>query len=126
MDRKQMAVDLKHSGCNCAQAVVAAFTDLTGMTTEEAFAAGAAFGTGMGCLKATCGALIGAGIVLGKLSYGSGPVPPKARQLLTEFEKQCGATICGDLKGAGTGKVLCPCDDCVRNAVAILERMITP
>ena len=30
---------------------------------------------------------------------------------------------CRDLKGIGTGKVLCPCDDCVRNAVRAYEAM---
>ena len=33
------------------------------------------------------------------------------------FAELCGATICRDLKGIGTGKVLCSCEDCVRNAV---------
>ena len=28
-----------------------------------------------------------------------------------------GATICRDLKGVATGKVLCSCENCVRNAV---------
>lgn len=124
MERKEMAVKLKHSGYNCAQAVIAAFCDITGMSMDESAALGAAFGMGMGCMKATCGAAVGAGIVLGKMKYGGGPVPPKARLLLTEFEKMCGATICGDLKEIGTGKVLCPCDDCVRNAVTILEKIL--
>ncbi len=123
MDRKKTAVDLKRSGCNCAQAVLMAYADKLGMNTDEIMAAGSAFGAGMGCMKATCGALIGAGIVLGKLSYGKGPVPSKARKLLCSFEEKCGATICEDLKGIKTGKVLCPCDQCVANAVEILEQI---
>ncbi len=124
MNREELAVDLKHSGCNCAQAVITAYCDLTGMTTEEAKALGSAFGNGMGCMKATCGAVVGAGIVLGRQKYGTGPVGSKARLLITEFEKMCGATVCGDLKGIGTGKVLCSCDDCVRNAVIVLEKIL--
>ena len=124
MDRKTMAVDLKHKGCNCAQAVIAAFADTAGVSMDEAMALGAAFGAGMGCMKATCGAAVGAGIVLGKAKYGKAPVSSSARKLFTEFEKRCGATICGDLKGIGTGRVICSCDDCVRNAAAILEEML--
>lgn len=33
------------------------------------------------------------------------------------MEATCGATICKDLKGIETGTVLCPCTECVRNAV---------
>ena len=38
MDRKTMAVDLKHKGCNCAQAVIAAFADTAGVSMDEAMA----------------------------------------------------------------------------------------
>ncbi len=124
MDKKGIAVQYKHSGYNCAQAVIAAFADTAGVSMDEAMALGAAFGAGMGCMKATCGAAVGAGIVLGKAKYGKAPVSSSARKLLTEFEKRCGATICGDLKGIGTGRVICSCDDCVRNAAAILEEML--
>lgn len=40
------------------------------------------------------------------------------------FERKCGATICKDLKGIGTGKVLCPCPECVRNAVLSLGEVL--
>ena len=126
MDRKSMAVEFKHNGCNCAQAVVLAFADLTGMNTDEAMVAGSAFGMGMGCTKATCGPAIGAGIVLGTLFYGKAPVTSKAKQMLLKFEEKCGAVTCADLKGIGTGKILCSCDDCVSNAVEILEQIIDP
>ena len=35
-----------------------------------------------------------------------------------------GATICKDLKGVETGKVLCPCAQCVRNAVLAAGEML--
>ncbi len=124
MNRKETALELKHSGCNCCQAVILAFADRLGIDMNEGMALGSAFGMGMGCTKATCGALIGAGIVLGKLEYGTKPVTQRARTLLNEFESRCGAVRCADLKGVGTGKVLCSCDDCVANAVEILEKML--
>ena len=103
MDRKDYAVQLKHTSCNCCQAVLCAFADEVGMTEDELKRIGAAFGVGMGCLESTCGALIG---------------------VLRQFESMCKATICKDLKGKDTGVVLCECDDCVRNAVEIMEGML--
>ena len=124
MERKEKAVEWKHSGCNCAQAVLCAFAEETGRTEEEMKKLGAAFGAGMGCMDATCGALVGAGIALGIQKGGVKPVGRDAANLHRKFEEMCGATICRDLKGVDTGKVVCECDDCVRNAVTILEEMI--
>ena len=53
--------------------------------------------------------------------YVDKPILRDAKVLHEEFRQKCGATICKDLKGIETGKVLCECDDCVRNAVRILE-----
>ena len=46
--------------------------------------------------------------------------PRISKELVQNFERKCGATICKDLKGIETGKVLCPCPECVRNAVLSL------
>lgn len=35
------------------------------------------------------------------------------------METTCGALKCKDLKAVTNGKPLCPCEDCVRNAVMI-------
>ena len=121
MDKKDLAVRYKHNGCNCCQAVIAAYAVELGIDVNTAKKLGAAFGLGMGNMKGDCGALCGAQLVLGMLDYGKSPVAPKARTLYSEFEKSCGAVICGDLKGVNTGKIRCSCDDCVRNAVDALE-----
>lgn len=118
-ERAEKAVEYKHSGYNCAQAVVKACEDLTGSDSEELIKAAAGFGGGMGCMEATCGALIGANMVVGILTEGNGTMR-YSRQMLQNFNEACGATICKDLKGRDTGVVLCPCDDCVRNAVKAL------
>ncbi len=121
MDKKELAVELKHSGYNCAQAVLCAFKDELNMSEEELKKIGAGFGVGMGCMEATCGALCGAQVVLGMRKYEGKPILRDAAAVLKEFETKCGATICKDLKGLSTGVVLCECDDCVRNAVSIIE-----
>ena len=57
MTKSDLAVQFKHSGCNCAQAVIAAFAEDLGINLETARALGAGFGAGMGTMGATCGAL---------------------------------------------------------------------
>ncbi len=64
-------------------------------------------------------ALNGAVMIAGFLKHGAG-TPITAAKMLKSFEQKSGATICKDLKGIETGKVLCPCDDCVRNVVYCL------
>ena len=50
--------------------------------------------------------------------------PDSFEPLAGKFKEKSGATICGELKGVGTGKVLCECDDCVRNAVLSLGEVL--
>ena len=102
MTKSDLAVQFKHSGYNCAQAVVAAFAEDLGIDLETARALGAGFGAGMGTMGATCGALCGAQIVLGLHKKGQ-RVMGTARSLYSAF---------------------CSCDDCVANAVQILEERL--
>jgi hypothetical protein len=121
MDRKELAVQLKHNGFNCCQAVLCAFKDELPYSEEELKKMGAAFGVGMGCMEATCGSLCAAQMILGMKEYEGKPVLRDAAAIARGFNDRCGATICKELKGTQTGVVLCECDDCVRNAVAVLE-----
>ena len=84
---------------------------------------GGGYGAGMGCMQATCGALIGAVMAAGSVTDGKG-TPRTARSILASFQEKSGATICKDLKGVETGKVLCPCAQCVRNAVLAAGEML--
>ena len=77
------------------------------MTIEERAAQAAQY-------KAT-GAVMTAGV----LTEGKG-TPRFSREILQKFSEKSGATICKELKGAETGKVLCECPECVRNAVLAL------
>ena len=61
-------------------------------------------------------ALVGAVLVEGLLTDGQA-TGRYAKATLTRFRERCGATVCKDLKGVETGKVLCPCNECVRSAV---------
>jgi hypothetical protein len=113
----QKAVEYKRSGYNCCQAVAKALCYKTPQIDEETLTnIGAGFAGGMGCMEATCGALIGADIMLGLVTEGKRTVG-LARILYQDFVASCGASACKDLKGRDSGVVLCPCDECVANAV---------
>lgn len=124
MEKKEYAVELKHNGCNCAQAVLCAFAEESGFPAETLKQIGAAFGGGMGCMEGTCGALCGAEMLLGLARYNGKPLGRDAAALHKAFANACGATLCKDLKGRDTGVVLCACDDCVRNAASLVEETI--
>lgn len=122
MDRKEKAVNYKHSGFNCCQAVVKALADMTEMDEDTLNVIASGFAVGMGCMEATCGALVGATMIAGLLKEGKGSVGT-AREILNKFEEYSGATICKDLKGKETGVVICECDDCVRNAIRAFDEV---
>lgn len=126
--KQERAVELKNrtgdAHYNCCQAVACVFSEDTGVDEETLKRLGAGFGLGMGNMEATCGALCGAQIVLGLTKYRGKPIRKEAAELQKAFSEKCGASLCKDLKGVGTGKVICSCDDCVRNAVEILEQSL--
>lgn len=118
-ERADRAVELKMSGAfNCAQSVTAALADETSLTEEQLKQISAGFCAGMGNLEATCGALIGAGMIAGLKTEGNGTLKI-TRQIQETFRDRCGAIKCKDLKTITDGKPLCPCEECVRNAVLI-------
>lgn len=127
MDRQQLAVEYKHNGYNCCQAVLLSFEDRLSVDRDTLIQMGAAFGTGMGNLKGNCGALIGAQMLLGLMTYHGGPrgvIRKQSAFVYDRFKEMCHETICAELKGFYSGYMLCSCDDCIRNAVAIIEGIV--
>ena len=123
-ERAERAVELKNSGMyNCAQSVTAALADETNLTEEQLKQISAGFCAGMGNLEATCGALIGAGMIAGLKTEGKGTLGV-TRKIQEEFGRRCGALKCKDLKTVTDGKPLCPCEDCVRNTVMIYGEVL--
>ena len=101
---------------NCCQAVLVAFADKLGKAEKDLLRLGSGFGSGMATMEGTCGALVGA-IMVSSLLSPDGEARNNSRAIMSRFKELCGATICRDLKGIETGKMLCSCEDCVRNAV---------
>ena len=107
---------LRKKEMNCCQAVLVAFADEAGRSAEDLLRLGSGFGSGMGTMEGTCGAPVGA-IMVSSLLSETGAAMAASRAIMPRFKELCGATICRDLKGIDTGKVLCSCENCVRNAV---------
>lgn len=132
MDKKELAIALHDKKFNCCQAVACAFAEEVGVEEQVLFQAGEGFGLGMGCMDGTCGALSGAVMLAGfKNSDGNIDAPATkastyqlSKQLLGAFKEKCGSTICRELKGVDTGKVLCTCPDCICNGVEVVQEVL--
>ena len=105
MDHGTYAAELFLRGYNCAQSVMVAFCDLTGL--EEAFAAkmASSFGGGMGRMREVCGAVSGMLMVAGLL-YGydtpGDDVSKKAlygtvQELSGRFRQEVGSIVCREI-----------------------------
>lgn len=118
--RKHLAAERKKT-CNCAQAVIATYADVVGITEQQAMNLGNAFGSGMGNMEGTCGALTGAAIIVGLATGDKFRSRKVMTKIMTQFQERNGATQCKLLKGVGTGQVLRSCEGCVADASELLE-----
>ena len=122
MERAEKALNFKHNGNNCCQAVLMAYADRMDISVQQIKRLGATFGAGMGCFESTCGSLCAAQMVLGM----TGGNIRSAKLLVEGFRSRAGgSTICRELKGIETGNMLCTCDDCVRYASECLDNLIS-
>lgn len=104
-DHGKRAGELFLQGYNCAQAVVMAFSDVTGL--EETFSArlSSSFGGGMGRLREVCGAVSGMLLVAGCLYGYSAPgndEEKKAHYVLVQtlagrFRERVGSIVCREI-----------------------------
>lgn len=121
--RKDIAADKKRTGrCNCALSVLSTYADLTGLDEATARSLTSAFAAGMGNMEGTCGALVGAAMVLSRVNGSTAMAA--MRQLMQQFQQRNGATQCRQLKGNGTGVALRPCADCVADACELMEPLL--
>jgi C_GCAxxG_C_C family probable redox protein len=143
--RQQKAVDLFVKGYTCSQAVLLAFSDLTGLDETTAGKLSSVFGGGMGGMRSTCGAVTGMFMAAGLL-YGF-PIPcdnqektlcySRIRTLASRFEEKHGTLVCKELLASLPGKLsenpsprnqeyykIRPCALLVEDAVGILEDYI--
>ena len=107
----EIAKQLFLDGCNCAQAVLCAFEDVTGPEHDTAMRLASSFGGGLARMREVCGAVSGGAMVLGLLK---GPVDPTdhaaktahyhlVQEFARRFKEENGSIICRELlKGSGT------------------------
>ena len=122
--RIEEAVKRKKCGYNCAQAVACTYCDFAGVDEETMRHISQAFGVGMGTLEGNCGAITGAGIVLGMANKEQRKTFQDIRTIMTEFKERNGSVTCKVLKGVENGVVLRECNDCVRDAAEFLEKQL--
>lgn len=105
MNHEQQARELFQNGYNCAQAVLLAFTDVTGLDYNAATMLSASFGGGMGRLREVCGAVSGAFMVAGLLYGPTDPTDHEAKmnhyaliqKIAARFKEINGSYICREL-----------------------------
>ena len=106
----ELARELFMQGYNCAQAVVCAFCDVTGLEIDAAARMASSFGGGLGRLREVCGTVSGAALVLGIVKGYADPedyAAKKAHYALVQdfarrFREANGNIVCRELlKGIG-------------------------
>ncbi len=105
MDHAMLAAELFISGYNCAQAMLVAYTDVTGLDKDFSAKLASSFGGGMGRMREVCGAVSGMLMVAGLL-YGyetpGDDVSKKAHYTLVQdlsgkFRKEAGSIVCREI-----------------------------
>ena len=105
MDHREKAAELFLQGYNCAQAMMVAYCDVTGLTPEFAAKLSSSFGGGMGRMREVCGAVSGmlmvAGLVYGYDAPGD-DVSKKAhyhlvQHLAGKFREEAGSIVCREI-----------------------------
>ncbi len=98
------ARELFLTGYNCAQAVFAAFPDVTGMEESAALKLSSPLGGGVGRLREVCGAVSAMTLVLGAKKGNDAPdaaakaaVYEQTQALVHEFQAQNGSYLCREL-----------------------------
>ena len=131
-NRSETALAMFSQGYNCAQSVVAAYCDETGMDKGTALKVAASFGGGMARMGQTCGALTGAFMVLGLKCASNIDAKDKFYAMVNEFTDKfkamhgqtitCPGLLGCDIKTAeGKQKSKAVCHGFVKDAVELIE-----
>ena len=106
MDHREKAAQLFLQGYNCAQAMMVAYCDVTGLTPDFAARMASSFGGGMGRMREVCGAVSGMLMVLGHLYGYTDPGEEDCRkaahyalvqELSAKFREEAGSIICREI-----------------------------
>lgn len=107
MTHAEKAEALFLQGYNCAQAVFAAFCDLTQMEQKQALRLASGFGGGVGGMREVCGTVSGLTLTLSALYGYDAPDAREAKlalyhavqQTAERFREENGSIVCRELLG---------------------------
>ena len=111
---------------NCCQAVVCTYCEECNLDEKAVFKMTEGFGSGMGGLRDTCGAVVGMFLTLGMINSAGNMQNPfetkddtyeRLRDMANIFKKKCGSIYCRDLKNNRQ----ISCKNCVETAVDIID-----
>lgn len=141
--KHEKALNGFHSGLNCAQAVLSAYTEAYKIDNSIALSIATGFGGGMGRLQETCGAVTGAFMVLGvhncKKYSDNADRKANTYSMIQEFDRKfkaihgtssCKSLLGVDLRTEEGQKILkeknlhdIVCDKCISDAINIVEEL---
>lgn len=103
MTKGEKAKELFMSGCNCSQAVAAAFSEETGLDEELIKRLTMGFGGGVSRLREVCGAVSGMTFVISAIyNEDRASVYARVQQVAAKFREQHGSVVCRELLGLHT------------------------
>ena len=135
MSRVEKSEALFLDGCNCAQAVFAAFADEFGLDEALAKRLACGLGGGVGRMREVCGAVSAAAMVIGmRLGPDKTKAYPVIQDFCAKFKAETGSIVCRELLD-GTGATAGgapeartpqyyakrPCVELVKLAASLLE-----
>lgn len=105
MDHSVYAAELFCKDYNCAQALMVAFCDVTGLEPDAAARLSSSFGGGMGRMREVCGAVSGMLMVAGYLYGYNIPCDDKTKkehyqlvqELAGKFREEVGSIVCREI-----------------------------
>lgn len=120
-------------GYNCSQAVFCTFCEELGMKEEDAFKIAEGFGSGMGALGDTCGAVTGMFMTISYANSNSDGEDLKAtrkdtyakiRKSAQLFQEEHCSLYCRELLKEKRGNKTEGCAKCVKDAARIVEKFL--
>lgn len=122
-ERKEKALELRRKGYNCAQSVLMAFPDITGLDDASAAKICNALGSGVAATGEICGVPNAMAITIGMTLTDAPEDKVKAmkitKPLIEEFAASNQNRIrCADLKGK---EGIRPCNDLILQGIEILH-----
>lgn len=131
--KKDIAVAKFKKGYNCCQAVACAYCEELGISEKDMFRLCEGFGSGIGGLKDTCGAVMGMFMIISLANSAGDMEKPLATKMDTyakfqeaaaKFKEKNRSIYCRDLKNIDGPQPLVCCVQCVEDAAALVEEIL--